>query len=295
MNSAKELRTEWRPLTVWKLLKHYRPFREAFKPCPLLKEAISGPRPWRVFQPARCCAWLSWWTAYRLGARWPAPFELPAVRLPPLSQRDTPQERAFGNYARTAVPGCSTTSRPCQPRYPTLATRACRLEPDSRSGSGCAERTNEIHWDRQGTTDGGSRHLHILPIAPRCEIILIPEFRFHMSEFKEGSTTNGDPAPPRILIASRFEIGGNALEEADCPDYLARISSGRSSHLRGCRAKTGAAADQLANTLWSFVRAQQEDPAESDPSIHRANCCGRFNRGGSLPCLHPPLWAPPPC
>ena len=91
--------TEWRPLTVWKLLKHYQPFREAFKPCPLLREAISGPRPWRVFPAGAllCVAELvdclpTWGLAgLPLSNFRPSVFR----RYP---KRDTPRERAFGNY-----------------------------------------------------------------------------------------------------------------------------------------------------------------------------------------------------
>ena len=88
--------TEWRPLTVWKFLKHYQPFREAFNPCPLLQEAISGPRPWRVFPAGAllCVAEL-----VDCLPTWGLPLSnfRPSVfrRYP---KRDTPQERVFGNY-----------------------------------------------------------------------------------------------------------------------------------------------------------------------------------------------------
>jgi len=108
-----------------------------------------------------------------------------------------------------------------------------------------------------------------------------------MSEFKEGLYDQLVTRRLREFLDRQpgLKSAVDALEEADCPDYLARHLIRRiKSTLRGMPSEDRQRRQiQLANTLLEFVRAQQEDPAESDPIDSPGELLRALYRGASPP------------
>jgi hypothetical protein len=90
-----------------------------------------------------------------------------------------------------------------------------------------------------------------------------------MSEFKEGLYDELVTRRLREFLHRQpgLKSAVDALEEADCPDYLARhLIRQIKSTLRGMPSGDRQRRQiELANTLLEFVQAQQEDPVEPDP------------------------------
>lgn len=108
-----------------------------------------------------------------------------------------------------------------------------------------------------------------------------------MSEFKEGLYDQLVTRRLREFLDRQpgLKSAVDALEEADCPDYLARhLIRQIKSALRGMPSEDRQRRQiQLANTLLEFVRAQQEDPAESDPIDPLGELLRALYRGASPP------------
>jgi HKD family nuclease len=77
----------------------------------------------------------------------------------------------------------------------------------------------------------------------------------------------------------------DAIEEADCPDYLARhLIRQIKSTLRGVPSEDRQRRQiELANTLLELVRTQQEDPPESDPIDPPGELLRALYRGATPP------------
>jgi hypothetical protein len=90
-----------------------------------------------------------------------------------------------------------------------------------------------------------------------------------MSEFKEGIYDQLVTRSLRQFLdrQSTLKSSVDALEEADCPDYLARhLVRQIKSTLRGMPTEDRRRRQvELANTLLEFVRAEREDAPEPDP------------------------------
>ena len=108
-----------------------------------------------------------------------------------------------------------------------------------------------------------------------------------MSEFKEGLYDQLVTRRLREFLDRQpgLKSAVDALEEADCPDYLARhLIRQIKSTLRGMPSEDRQRRQiQLANTLLEFVRAQEEDPAESDPIDPPGELLRALYRGASPP------------
>jgi hypothetical protein len=108
-----------------------------------------------------------------------------------------------------------------------------------------------------------------------------------MSEFKEGVYDQLMTRRLREFLdrQSGLRSSVDALEEADCPDYLARhLIRQIKSALRGLPNEDRQRRQvELANTLLEFVKVQRDDAAESDPIDPPGEVLRALYRGAAPP------------
>ena len=108
-----------------------------------------------------------------------------------------------------------------------------------------------------------------------------------MSEFKEGLYDQLVTRRLRQYLDRQLGLKSlmDGLEEADCPDYLARHLIRRiKSALRGMPTEDRQRRQiELANTLLEFVEAQGEGAAESDPVDPPGEVLRAIYRGAAPP------------
>jgi len=109
-----------------------------------------------------------------------------------------------------------------------------------------------------------------------------------MSEFKQGIYDQLVTQRLRQFLDRQSDLRSSvdALEEADCPDYLARhLIRQIKATFRGVPTEDRQQRQvELANTLLKFLQAQQEDAADSD-SVVPPGDLSRCRAAGST--LHP--------
>jgi hypothetical protein len=109
-----------------------------------------------------------------------------------------------------------------------------------------------------------------------------------MSEFKEGIYDQLVTQRLRQFLdcQSVLKSSVDALEETDCPDYLARhLIRQIKTTLRGMPTEDRQGRQvELANTLLKFLQAQQEDAAEAD-TVDPPGDLSRCGAAGAT--LHP--------